>query len=99
MDKLPDFQEIEDAYQGVSDVLGRLPEDSWSNRARDHNELSKEAAYQNRDRVKPDRTETAPPVEVPAGLGFASRGPVTIGWGWPRVGHTTVCITQEEEAR
>ena len=57
MDKLPDYQVIEDAYKGVAEVIGKLPQNDWSGRALDHLQISEKAAYQARERAKADRTE------------------------------------------
>ena len=77
MTDLPQYQEIEDAYQGVRDVVKRLPENDWSGRALDNLKISEQAAYQGRERAKADRTEA-----VPTDASVTLRGPAMTGWPW-----------------
>lgn len=78
MTNLPDYQTIEEAYKAVSDVIGRLPKNDWTGRSLDNLEISKQAAYQARERAKADRTEDAP-----ADASVSLRGPAPLIWPWP----------------
>lgn len=60
MDKLPDYQELEDAYQGVSDVIKKLPDNDWTGRAIDNLKISERAAHQSRERAGIDERSAEP---------------------------------------
>jgi hypothetical protein len=52
MAELPDYQRIEEAYQGVTEIIQRLPESTESRRATDHLKLAEDYTYQARERAK-----------------------------------------------
>lgn len=61
MDKLPQYQEIEDAYKAPADVIGRLPEGTTeARRASEHLDMARRYTYEARERAKADRTEAVP---------------------------------------
>ena len=81
MTDVPQYQQIEDAYKGVAEVIDKLPESTETRRATEHLKLSESYTIQARERVKPDRTEAVQsglPVDSSASL----RGPAMPGWPW-----------------
>lgn len=72
------YQEIEDAYRGVSEVIDKLPASTDTRRATDHLKLAEDYTYRARERVKPDRTE-AVQTTLP-GASVELRGPAMLGW-------------------
>jgi hypothetical protein len=85
MTDVPQYQQIEDAYKGVADVIDKLPESSVARRATDHLKLAEDYTYQARERVKPDRTE-AVQAELPADSSSLLHGPALPGWPWRETG-------------
>jgi hypothetical protein len=78
MADLPDYQHIEEAYRGVTEVIGKLPESIEARRATDHLKLAEGYTYQARERAKADRTEPVQP-ELPD-ASISTRGPAMLGW-------------------
>lgn len=52
MSELPDYQHIEDAYKGVTEVIGKLPESTEARRATDHLKIAANYTYEARERAK-----------------------------------------------
>jgi hypothetical protein len=76
--EIPQYQQIEDAYRGVTEVIGKLPECTETRRATDHLKLSEKYTMEARERVKPDLTEPAQ-AELPE-ASVSLRGPAMLGW-------------------
>src|SRR5881392_692263 len=92
MDKLPQHEEIENAFKPAAEILDRLPKTTESDRARFHVGEGYRYAKEARERAKADRTEDVPAVDA----SIAMRGPVTTGWGWPRAIQITDCVISRE---
>lgn len=72
MDKIPDYQTIEDAYKAVHEVISRLPDSTEARSARRNLDIAQKLTYEARERARPAESDAA--VEM--------RGPAMRGWPW-----------------
>lgn len=99
MDGLPDYQRIEEAYRAVEEIVKKMPENNWTDRALENLKVSEGAAYQARERAKADRTETAPALEASASMeAYASTVHAASVPDWPQQSNC-VRVGQTDAAR